>query len=257
MANSPDTSYQNAATQIYLEQGGLQQHIPSGCLIALEGGSIVSDDGTAQTGTSGAGGNANNVPVTAGAGGNTASTGSDNAGNGGSVTITAGNGGNATAGTGNGGSGGNVNLVPGTGGTTTGGTAGAAGEVQFNGSSVGIENALWLQLAASAPSAGSQTIFLAARAYRVKAISVVFSTASTSGTAQVNKDTSTNAPGAGTALMTGTVSLAGTANTVVNGTLVATAATLQLAAGDRLSVTFGGTLTSLAGCTIVVALVPI
>ena len=116
--------------------------------------------------------------------------------------------------------------------------------------------AVWQQDGGSAPSAGSQTIFLATRAYTVSAVSVVFGTASTSGTVDVKKDTGTTAPGGGTSVLTGTISLAGTANTVVNGTLTATAATLAMAAGDRLSVTFGGTLTSLANAVIQVALKP-
>jgi hypothetical protein len=74
---------------------------------------------------------------------------------------------------------------------------------------------------------------------------------------QVNKDTGTNTPGAGTALLTGTMSTAGSANTLVTGTLIATAATLQLAAGDRLSLTLGGTQTGLAGTIVQVGLVPI
>lgn len=117
--------------------------------------------------------------------------------------------------------------------------------------------AIWQQDAGAAPSAGSQTFFLADRSYRITGVSTVFSTASSSGTAQVNKETGTTAPGSGTAVLTGTMSLAGTANTVVNGTLVATAATMQLAVGDRLSVTFGGTMTSFAGGVVCVGLQPI
>jgi hypothetical protein len=118
-------------------------------------------------------------------------------------------------------------------------------------------NAAWQQDAGSAPSAGSQTFFLADRNYRITGVSTVFGTASTSGTVTVNKDSGTSAPGAGTAVLTGAMSLAGTANTVVNGTLVATQATLQLAAGDRLSITLAGTLTSLAEAIVSVGLQPI
>jgi hypothetical protein len=202
----------------------------------------------AGTGTAGVG-----IPMTAGAGGGTA-TGTGGAG--GAVTITAGAGGTAT-GAGTGGAGGTINLVPGAGGGTTGGTAGVSGEVQFNGSSDGIETAGWLQAQGAAPTAGSFTVFLATRAYRVKSFKASFATASTSGTVTTTKDTGTAAPGAGTALLTGTVSLAGTANTVVSGTLVATDATLKLAAGDRLALTLAGTLTNLAGAFVQIGLTPI
>jgi hypothetical protein len=225
-----------------------------GALVGLVCQGFLGQDATA---ASTAGTAAANLLVTGGRGGNTTGTGVSAGGNGASITLTSGNGGNAAAGTGNGGAGGNINLVPGSGGTSAGGTAGSAGEIQINGISTGIEYGQWAQLAGAAPSAGSQTFFLASRAYRVKSATCIFSTASTSGTATVNKDTGTTAPGGGTALLTGTMSLSGTANTLVTGTLISTAATLQLAAGDRLSVTFGGTLTNLAGATIMVGLVPI
>lgn len=110
--------------------------------------------------------------------------------------------------------------------------------------------------AVAAPAAGSISLFVAPSAalygsYSLVGVSATFSTASTSGTLDVKKDLNvTQAPGAGTSLLTGTMSLSGTANTTVNGTLITNPATLQLAAGDRLSVTFGGTLTNLANLCI-------
>ena len=106
-----------------------------------------------------------------------------------------------------------------------------------------------------------QTFFVAPEACKVVAISYVHSVAGTNGSAvnlQVTKDTGTNAPGAGTDLLTNNSNAGfnckGTANTVQAGTLVATAATLTLAAGDRLAVDFAGTLTDLAGVTVTVLL---
>jgi hypothetical protein len=93
----------------------------------------------------------------------------------------------------------------------------------------------------------TRTIFIANRAMRLKAVSRIFSTASTSGAVTVSKDTGTTAPGGGTALLTGTLALSGTANTVVNGTLISTTATLQLAAGDRIAIVISGTMTNLVG----------
>lgn len=112
-------------------------------------------------------------------------------------------------------------------------------------------------------SLADQSFFLATRAYIVTAISEVHSVAGNDAGAvniQVTKDTSTNAPGAGTDLLTNNANAGfdakGTANTVQTGTLAAAAA-LTLAAGDRLSVDFAGTLTTLAGVTVTVTLQPI
>lgn len=110
-------------------------------------------------------------------------------------------------------------------------------------------------------SLADECFFIANRAYEVVAIREVHSTAGSDGGAvnlQVTKDTSTNAPGAGTDLLTNNANagfdLKGTANTVQTGTLTGTGASLQLAAGDRLSVDFAGTLTALAGVVVTVSL---
>ncbi len=109
-----------------------------------------------------------------------------------------------------------------------------------------------------------KAFFIADRAYQVTAISEVHSAAGTNGSAvnlQVTKDVTTDAPGAGTDLLTNNTNagfdLKGTANTVQAGTLTATTASLQLAAGDRLSLDFAGTLTTLAGVLVTVTLKPI
>jgi hypothetical protein len=109
-----------------------------------------------------------------------------------------------------------------------------------------------------------KAFFIADRAYQVTAIGEVHSAAGTNGSAvnlQVTKDVTTDAPGAGTDLLTNNTNagfdLKGTANTVQAGTLTATTASLQLAAGDRLSLDFAGTLTTLAGVLVTVTLKPI
>ncbi len=106
-----------------------------------------------------------------------------------------------------------------------------------------------------------EAFFIASRAMQVVSIRQVHSTAGTNGSAvslQVVKDTGTDAPGAGTNLLTNNSSagfnLKGTANTVQTGTLNATVANLKLAAGDRLSVDFAGTLTDAAGVVVSVTL---
>lgn len=118
-------------------------------------------------------------------------------------------------------------------------------------------------LAANA-SLADQCIFIANRAYQVKSVTEVHSTAGSDGSAvnlQVTKDTATDAPGAGTDLLTNNTNagfdLKGTANTVQTGTLTATAAALLLAIGDRLSLDFAGTLTALAGLVVTIELEPV
>lgn len=104
-------------------------------------------------------------------------------------------------------------------------------------------------------TAGSSTIFLMPNlneTWQVAGASVTFSTTSSSGTITVNVDSGTNAPGAGTAQLTGTMSLSGTANTPVNGTVISSPT--NITAGSRISYTTAGTLTGLAGCVLTVLL---
>jgi len=108
------------------------------------------------------------------------------------------------------------------------------------------------------------SFYIANRPMIVTGIQYIHSVAGTNASAvnlQVTKDTGTNAPGAGTDLLTNNTNAGfnckGAANTVQAGTLTATAASLRLAPGDRLSVDFAGTLTDLAGVVVVVSMQPI
>lgn len=108
---------------------------------------------------------------------------------------------------------------------------------------------------AAASYAVSHTIYVndnVSGTYKVASVSAVFGTASTSGTLQVEVATGTQAIASGTNQLTGTVSLAGTANTTVNGTIIASPTTIS--AGARVNLIFGGTVTSLANASITVAL---
>lgn len=106
-------------------------------------------------------------------------------------------------------------------------------------------------------SIGTTPFFIADMAYTVLSVNYVAKTAgSSTGTVTVTKDTGTSVPGAGTPLLTSTIAVNTTANTVTAGTLVTSTTTLTLAAGDRLSVLFAGTLTTLAGVVITVQLLP-
>lgn len=96
----------------------------------------------------------------------------------------------------------------------------------------------------------SKAIFVAIEAIQVTSVREVHGIASVSGTLQIEKLTGTTAPASGITMLTGTINLAATANTVVSGTLTGTTSTLQLAAGDRIGIVLAGTLTSLVGSII-------
>jgi len=81
-----------------------------------------------------------------------------------------------------------------------------------------------------------------------------WNTASTSGTVTVHKVPSGTAPDSGTALLSSTISTAGTADTNAAGTISTTAATLELADGDGLQLVDSGTLTNLVDLTVTVGL---
>lgn len=96
-------------------------------------------------------------------------------------------------------------------------------------------------------------IFIADRPCEVVSVQCVFGTASTSGTLQIEKLTGTQALDAGTVILTATMSLSGTADTVVTGTLAAGVAK-QLAPGDRLALKDAGTLTNLVDLCVVIGI---
>lgn len=112
------------------------------------------------------------------------------------------------------------------------------------------------------PAATDAVFFIATRAMRVVAVSEVHSVAAGGASAlQVVKDTGTNAPGAGTDLLTNNTNtgfdLNGTANTVQTGTLVSTAGVTTLAAGDRLSVDYANAIQSSAGVVVTACMAPL
>lgn len=162
-------------------------------------------------------------------------------GNGGTLSLSGG----AVIGSGTGGA---ANLK---GGSSSGG---AAGEAQINGSA-NIVPATYMFT--GTPAATDQAFFIAQRAMVIKSVSQVHSVAAGgTSTLTVTKDTTPAAPGAGTAIQTGSFNLNATANTVQTGTLAASAATLTLAAGDRLSVKFANAIQSSAGIVVTVGMMP-
>jgi hypothetical protein len=83
-------------------------------------------------------------------------------------------------------------------------------------------------------------------ALELVSLRATWTTGSTSGTVKVVKAASGTAIGSGTD-MSGTATLAGTANTPVSGTPSSTVASRQAAAGNQIGFVFAGTMTNLAG----------
>lgn len=95
---------------------------------------------------------------------------------------------------------------------------------------------------------------------KIRKIAMRWGTAGTDGgtvTAQVEKETGTQAPAGGTIVQSAAQSVKGTANYTVFPALAASAATLTMAQTDRLSVDFVGTLTALANIIVTVFFEPI
>ena len=101
-----------------------------------------------------------------------------------------------------------------------------------------------------AGSVATHVIFVADRAYRIKAATARVEVAGTDAgavTATIYHTPSGTAMASGTAIHSGTINLKGTAATNQVLTLSTTDSTLNLAAGDAIGVVFTGTLTSAAG----------
>jgi len=103
------------------------------------------------------------------------------------------------------------------------------------------------------------TFFIAPYKCVVLGVDAIWGTASTSGTLNVERLQGTEAHDAGDDLLSSTIDMSGTANTVNAGTLISgtSAGPLELADGDRLGLVDGGTLTSQANLTVTVTLAPI
>lgn len=134
-----------------------------------------------------------------------------------------------------------------------GGTTTFTGAVTFNGGTIGGSRDIGenQNQTAAASYAVSHTLYVQdsiSGTYQVTAATAVFGVASSSGTLQVEVATGTQAVGAGTNQLTGTMSLAGAANTAVNGTVIASPT--AIAAGSRVNLIFAGTVTNLANAAI-------
>jgi hypothetical protein len=117
---------------------------------------------------------------------------------------------------------------------------------------------LFSQYQAAIPVAGSIICFVAAFPCELVAAQLIWGVASASGTVQITHDTGTAAPGAGSALLAAAVPTSTAANTLFvipkAQAFTATNSTLQLAKGDRLSITFAGTFTGQANLVVMAQL---
>jgi fibronectin-binding autotransporter adhesin len=92
-----------------------------------------------------------------------------------------------------------------------------------------------------------QWVFVADAAYELDSVELAYTVASSSATFDLKKSTSVQAPASGGTMLTGTVDISATANTVYAGTKHGTEGNRRLADGNKLSVCFTGTMTGLAG----------
>lgn len=92
-----------------------------------------------------------------------------------------------------------------------------------------------------------QWVFVADAAYELDTVELSYTIASTSGTFDLKKSTTAQAPAVGGTMLTSTIDMSQTANTVYAGTKHGTEGNRRLADGNKLSVCFTGTMTSLAG----------
>ena len=98
----------------------------------------------------------------------------------------------------------------------------------------------------------SQRLGIAPFAMELVSVKVNFGVTSTSGTMMIGKGVDTEAIGGGSEVncLSGTIDLSGTADNQVAGSLHATQANYQFAAGNTIVMTLGGTLTGLADCCV-------
>lgn len=122
-----------------------------------------------------------------------------------------------------------------------------------------------VKVVTTAAAIATQNIFVAPSPCRVVAVKEWHAVAGTNGSAvtvDITKETATGAgatavPGGGSTILTAALSLKATAKTTQSGTLSATATSLVLGKGDRLSIKLTGTATAVAGVVIAVAIQPI
>ena len=106
-------------------------------------------------------------------------------------------------------------------------------------------------------AANYNTFFVAPYKCVVLSVRAIWGTASVGGTLDVERLQGTEAHDAGDDLLLATIDMSGAADTVNAGTLTATVANLELAAGNRLGLVDGGNIAAQRNLTVTVELAPI
>lgn len=119
-----------------------------------------------------------------------------------------------------------------------------------NGAKIMNSEVITVPLTASSTSAA---VFIADNDYQIMGVSAVFKTASSSGALNVEVRNSGTAAGSGTAVLTSTLSLAGTADTIVSGTPT-NINTATVRKGQIIGTVISGTMTSLANALATITL---
>lgn len=106
-------------------------------------------------------------------------------------------------------------------------------------------------IAGDAATAGNfGVIWIAPYKCVLASVKVSYAVTSSSGTLQIEKLSTTQAPDSGTTMLQSAISLSGTANTVISGTPSNTPANRTIDAGDRICLKDAGTLTGLSNLTV-------
>jgi len=97
-------------------------------------------------------------------------------------------------------------------------------------------------------------LMIANYSYVVDSVKAKFTTTSSSGTIDIKVCDDGEAISSGTSVLASTMSIAGSADTNVSGSLTTTQANRKIAKGQSLAIDFGGTTTSIAGLVVTVVL---
>ena len=108
----------------------------------------------------------------------------------------------------------------------------------------------------AATAANYGVFFIASRPYEVMEVRAVWSTASTSGTLQVEKLTGTTAEGSGNNILKAVIDLSGTANTVNTKKTHADLQNRLLKTGDRLALVDAADLSNLVNLVVTILIKP-
>ncbi len=110
----------------------------------------------------------------------------------------------------------------------------------------------------TAAEAVDQNVFIADQAYQLVSVEEAHSgVGGSSSQIRITKCTGTQTPAQGAAMLTAVFDLTTTINTVVAGTLSATLANTQLAAGNRICFDFSGTVAGVDGVAVTLVLIPV